>query len=289
MVPFVTGKSWLTYPESLTAPVVPTLLSGHARLLRALDAAGALAPWAQQALQAVFVVVLSRIDGRLGLQPEQEADWASTMARRMRAMLRHVLQARVKSPRVPWLVALGVFAGVDKRQRRLEDLGLLVKSDEQDDGAQVEAGCSAQGEPSSAADEHGDAEALWAASDFERDDHADEVEGDAGSGGEDGVAARAEVHSSEGGTAHDEEVQGRAAGSGQASPHDVSAGLEPRVGFDVDLGLAWRLRADGKGKEYTGLFVDMAPQDNLVAVFGEHGQWPSRRGRTSSTSGLRGR
>ena len=86
--------------------------------MRALDVAGALAPWSQLALQAVFMVALCRIDGRLGSRLEPEADWASAMARQMWAMLLHVLQARL-SPKVPWLLALGVFTGVDKRHRAL--------------------------------------------------------------------------------------------------------------------------------------------------------------------------
>ncbi len=40
------------------------------------------------------------------LPPEQEKDWISTMARRMRVLARHVSQARIKSPGAPWVLEL---------------------------------------------------------------------------------------------------------------------------------------------------------------------------------------
>ena len=54
---------------------------------------------------ALLEVLKDRVDW--DLRPEEANDWATAVARRIRAMCRRLTQAEIKSPRAPWLRRFG--------------------------------------------------------------------------------------------------------------------------------------------------------------------------------------
>lgn len=105
--PFVKSAQFLKYEESMKGHVRVALLVPHAPMLRALlDVdAGVIS---QATAAAAFLHIVEKTEGHFSLTESQIADWTATMSRRLRCMLRHVLQAQRAKVPAKWLQAAGL-------------------------------------------------------------------------------------------------------------------------------------------------------------------------------------
>lgn len=108
LAPFVQAKgaAFLKYEESLKGPIRVPLIVPHAPMVRALLEVDAGVIAQTKAVDAFRIVATSM--GGIGLTEEQLRDWAETVSKRLRCMLRHVMQTQRKTPAARWLVAAGL-------------------------------------------------------------------------------------------------------------------------------------------------------------------------------------
>jgi len=97
LLPFVNGKRWLCYGEAMDkSPLQRLIVISHSKLLKAImDAFGNLSLPPNCAEQA-FTLIIDEKFKQWNLGEQYKADWAETMSKRLRTLLRHVSQALVK-------------------------------------------------------------------------------------------------------------------------------------------------------------------------------------------------
>lgn len=151
--PFVTAKKWLCYPVAMDAPVNRLAICSHAAMIRSVDEGlGHNLSIIPKTVDAAFTLLAAELHHDLGLKPEHCADWASTMSKRLRKLLRDVAQARTKKS--SW--ATRIFQEAEAEEAR---------DAEDEEGEEEEPASEEEGEEEEPADD-------------EEDQHHDDKEGE---------------------------------------------------------------------------------------------------------------
>ena len=105
-LPHVTSPTWLAYAETLTAPIRAGVLVAHKGWLVPLAKVAPRLTFTQGLVQEAFANVLANPKLPFQLPEDQLQQWISVMARRVRTMCRHIAQARLKTPKASWILAM---------------------------------------------------------------------------------------------------------------------------------------------------------------------------------------
>lgn len=104
--PFVTKLKWCAYAKD-NEKTDPKTLVAHGELLENLYKEQPNMAFKQATMLLVFMDIGQRKNNIWGLPEDELRDWASTMAKRVRLMCRHVMQAKIRKPQPRWLVVRG--------------------------------------------------------------------------------------------------------------------------------------------------------------------------------------
>ena len=104
LLPFVTSVTWLYYDESPHPKVNQKAILAHAEAVRARMVVQDNLSFRRSTMDDVFSQIIKEVPFRDQLDEEQTQDWIVAMSRRLRNLLRHCQQGRVK--RASWVVKL---------------------------------------------------------------------------------------------------------------------------------------------------------------------------------------
>ena len=284
LLPFVKSAQFWKYAESMKGRVCVALLVPHAPMLRALLAveAGVIS---QTKAVAAFLLIASNTPGHFSLTESEMADWTATVSKRLRCMLRHVMQAqRAKvppkwlqgtglTPRLPGQSRLVLVPAADRKASQAEE-----EQDDDDKAPQLQEDMDAAGGD----DEHDffalaevDQERKVVGKETAKLTDADEAgKQESTNLDEGGQAAGHAAPTQETARSQDreqaptqEKLQLKKRGRGVV--RDTEAGPFA-YGYDTVLGVAWRM-APGGVKQLTTCFQALGGMDEAIVAMWEDG------------------
>lgn len=115
--PYVTKLKFLSYTEKLEGPVERKVIVAQQDMLNALRTLQPNLAFPQEKTRDAFKVLAAGKNTIWQLTDSQLEDWSSTMARRTRAMCRHLQQALTKNVTKPkWLMAMAWVVELDSEE-----------------------------------------------------------------------------------------------------------------------------------------------------------------------------
>ena len=102
--PFVIKVKFLAYPEKLTSPVDKQVILAQSSLLKCLKDLQDNLSFSQASMLEAYKVIGESKNKVWQLPPDQLEDWAQTVAKRTRAMCRHLQQALCRNQVIPKLL-----------------------------------------------------------------------------------------------------------------------------------------------------------------------------------------
>lgn len=145
ITPFVNGRRWLSYADNANSKINRVLILSHKGLIMQIMDEYKTINLAATVTDASFALIAEDIGDRIGLKEEHKKDWARTMSKRLRAMLRHTAQSMVK--RCAWTEKLFAASPPEDEEKA------TTKDNENDEeheeekavkDLEVEPGCSTE-------------------------------------------------------------------------------------------------------------------------------------------------